>query len=162
MGQRINGSKLARNSRGFRGYMANLKEHQEQSRSSSLPATADLDGTFVTCDKPFETLPEKTSAERSLSYKWTDNGNWGKLGEVMVFPIATSLTTKDTCATGGSSASGRGLRCSLPCDLISSGWLETMNLYGKSRHRFKGGDGDGGPREEEWLAAESKGLDWEK
>ena len=82
-------------------------EHQEQSRSSSLPATADLDGTFVTCDKPFETLPEKTSAEHSLSYKWTDNGNWGKLGEVMVFPIATSLAIKETCAVGGSSASGR-------------------------------------------------------
>ena len=40
-------------------------------------------------------------------------------------------------------------------------YLDTVVLC-KSRHRFKGGDGDGGPREEEWLAAESKGLDWEK
>ncbi|KAL7943488.1 hypothetical protein V8C42DRAFT_329197 [Trichoderma barbatum] len=152
------------------------KNNQQQFVGGVTQATADLENDrYLITGKPMEIMTErKNSACGAVNYRWKDNGNWGKLGDVMDFWISYWVAPKETCAMGLSSAGGNGLQCSLPCDPIHPMWLEKTDWYGrmdddsestrfaplyKMRRRFNRGDGNGGLGPETWLHAQCNGDD---
>ncbi|TEY28619.1 hypothetical protein BOTCAL_1010g00010 [Botryotinia calthae] len=138
-------------------------------------ATSDTDGGYVVRDKPIEIMTDRTSSACSVVSSWTDNGNWGKLGDIMDHFIGLWSAPKETCAICPSHGGGNGLLCALSCDPISPLWIESTNYYlrnafihviGKGelysalykiRGQFNRGDGNGGLRAPTWLNAQCDG-----
>ncbi|ATZ52391.1 hypothetical protein BCIN_08g01290 [Botrytis cinerea B05.10] len=149
--------------------------NQAQFVAGLTQATADTSFGAVVRDKPIEIMTDRTSSACSVVSSWTDNGNWGKLGDIMDHFIGLWSAPKETCAMSPSHGSGNGLQCALPCDPISPIWLESTDKYlrqdfiafpetekaysvlYKLRGRFNSGDGNGGLKAPTWLNAQCDG-----
>ncbi len=137
-------------------------------------ATENVIGGKLARDKPLDILTDRTnSACGAAPPAWSDNGNWGKLGDIIDHFIARAMAPKDSCAVSPSHGGGNGLSCALPCDPISPLWLESTNIYVRQIRRYNGkleysvayklrgqfnaGDGNGGLKKPTWLNAQCNG-----
>ncbi|KAF5136300.1 hypothetical protein E5D57_000060 [Metarhizium anisopliae] len=150
------------------------KRNQKQFYAGVTQAAHDVNGEFVTRDKPIEIMTERTSSAcGSISFSWKSKGNWGRLGDIMDHFLRIWFAPQDTCAVSPSHGGGNGLLCALPCDPISPMWFQSTNLYvrqtrwvnGKQlyssvyklRGQFNSGDGNGGLKNPTWLNAQCDG-----
>ncbi|KAG8410632.1 hypothetical protein J3459_017014 [Metarhizium acridum] len=105
------------------------KRNQKQFYAGVTQAEQNVNGEFVTRDKPIEIMTERTSSAcGSVSYSWKTKGNWGRLGDIMDDFLRLWLAPKDTCAVSPSHGGGNGLLCALPCDPISPLWFQSTKL----------------------------------
>ncbi|KAG8407839.1 hypothetical protein J3458_020152 [Metarhizium acridum] len=105
------------------------KRNQKQFYAGVTQAEQNVNGEFVTRDKPIEIMTERTSSAcGSVSYSWKTKGNWGRLGDIMDDFSRLWLAPKDTCAVSPSHGGGNGLLCALPCDPISPLWFQSTKL----------------------------------
>lgn len=163
---------------GFSG--AHIHQDNKGDQKTFFPAlnqaTADVVAGKVARDKPLDILTDRTSSACGAAPPgWSDNGNWGKLGDIIDHYIARALAPKDSCAVSPSHGGGNGLQCALPCDPISPLWLQSTDIYvrqkrsdqGKTlysvayklRGQFNRGDGNGGLKNPAWLNAQCSGDD---
>ena len=154
------------------------KRNQNQFYAGMNQAEEHLYNGQVTRDKPIAIMTSRTSgACGAATYSWTDNGNWGKLGDIIDMYISMWLASKETCGIWPTrEGSGNGLSCALPCDPISPLWLETTSKALKQKwtaggkavfspvFKLKGqlnaGEGNGGLAPVKWANAQCDGDNW--